>query len=236
MKKLTVVLMAVLAIVFTGCNKDKLITLSETSATLHHGQTYQIDAQCENPITYASADEYHAMVSDAGLVTANFIGNTTIELQSEQDSKTFSVTVEPQSNLYSEPNISFGESKNSVISKLGTPAVEMDEGIGYLDYATAAMMMLVLFDENNCVEYYALIINPPYTDELNDTFLPERYNFFGYQDGLDIYINSLNYATTTMVVCSEEYEDGMWIVMYMADERQSRPQDAINALVKALQK
>ncbi|MBQ5958416.1 MAG: Ig-like domain-containing protein [Bacteroidales bacterium] len=66
-----------------SCNKEKLITLTESSATLHHGETYQINAECENPILFSSENEYHAKVSSSGLVTANYIGNTTITLQSE---------------------------------------------------------------------------------------------------------------------------------------------------------
>ena len=67
MRKLLFVLMAMLTITFTGCKKEKLITLTTTSTTLYHGETYQISAECENPITYSSANEYHAKVSSSGL-------------------------------------------------------------------------------------------------------------------------------------------------------------------------
>ena len=73
MKKLSLVLMAVLAFTFVGCEgwldildpepepdpepdpiEETLITLEETSTTLNSGETYQINAECEFPITYSS--------------------------------------------------------------------------------------------------------------------------------------------------------------------------------------
>lgn len=230
MRKLSVVLMAVLAIAFMGCNKEKLITLQETSATLHHGETYELNAKCENPITYSSADEYHAQVSADGLVTANYIGNTTITLQSEEDTKTFSVTVDPVSNLYTEPNITFGESKASVIAKLGDPDLEEEGIIGYTYYAAHAPLLAVLFDEYGNVEYYGVYVDAAYGDELNNIFLEERYKYFTYDEGTYVYINSLNINTATMIVGSDQDDDGSWITIYMAYESKSSRQSAIDTL------
>lgn len=230
MKKLSVVMMAILAIAFMGCNKGKLITLSETSATLHHGETYQIDAKCENPITYTSADEYYASVSETGLITANFIGSTTIALQSEEDSKTFSVTVDPRSDLYTEPNILFGETKEAVIGKLGTPAVDQGDAIAYSNYAPNAPILVVMF-EDNCVEYYGVYVNPDYGDELNNVFLAERYYFIGTEDGINIFADGTTAETVTMIVGTELDEDGDWIAIYMAyEDLKANRHDALNAL------
>ncbi|MCR5659936.1 MAG: Ig-like domain-containing protein [Bacteroidales bacterium] len=228
--------MAFLAISVMGCKKEKLITLSETSTTLHHGETYQISAQCENPITYSSANEYYAKVSSSGVITAQYVGRTTIALKSEEDAKTFTVTVAPKSNLYPEPNIRFGETKNSIISKFGTPDSSTDTSVGYIDYSTNAPGLLVMFDENDCVNDYAVIVKTAYSSELG-TFLSERYYFIGYSDGLSAYMNALTTTSATMLVGSKLYNVSYWITLYMPNDGRRREIDDIDmmALLKTLE-
>ena len=236
MRKLSFVLMAVIAISFMGCKKEKLITLSITSTTLHHGETYQISAQCENPITYSSANEYYAKVSAEGLVTAQYVGNTTIKLHSEEDDRTFTVIVAPESNLYPEPNIRFGETKNSVISKLGTPDATTDSGIGYNDYSPNAPMLLVMLDDNDCVDDYAVIVETAHSSELS-TFLSERYKFIGYSDGLFGYMNGLTTESATMLIGSKLYNTSYWITLYMPNDSKSAVDNVrIEELLKMLEK
>ena len=232
MKKLSLVLVALLAFSFVGCQEwidfpdpepdpepdpdptvEAVITLAETSATLHSGETYQIQAECENPITYTSENEYHASVSEEGEVTANFVGSTTIMLESETDSVTFEVTVEPMSNLYPEPEIEIGATKEAIIEQFGQPAVE-DEGIlGYYNYSENAMMLMVMFDESEVVTDYALVLDPSFEDEL-DTFLGERYLFVQEEEGVKIYINALTIEETSLIVGSQTYEDQFLMAIY----------------------
>lgn len=236
MRRITFVLIAAIAILFIGCNKEKLITLSTTSTTLYHGETYQISAECENPITYSSADDYYAKVSSAGLVTAQYVGSTKITLQSEDDTKTFTVTVAPKSSLYPEPNIRFGETKSSIISKFGTPDSSTDTSIGYVDYSTNAPGLLVVFDENNCVEDYAVIVKTAYSSELG-TFLSERYYYVGYSDGLSVYMNALTTTSATMLVGSKLYNISYWITLYMPYDGNKKGIDdfGMHALLKLLE-
>lgn len=236
MRKLSFILMVILAVSFTGCKKEKLITLPMTSTTLHHGETYQIAAECENPITYTSANEYYAKVSSFGKITAQYVGRTTIRLASEDDNRVFTVTVAPESNLYPEPNIRFGETKNSVISKLGTPDSTTDSGIGYNDYSPNAPMLLVMLDDNDCVEDYAVIVKTAYSSELS-TFLSERYKFIGYSDGLFGYMNGLETESATMLIGSKLYNTSYWITLYMPNDSKSGVEEVrIEKLLKTLEK
>lgn len=216
MKKLPILLLAFMSIVFVSCNKEKLITLSNTTTTLHHGDTYQISAQCENPITYSSANEYHAKVSNTGLVTAQYVGRTTISLNSEDDNKSFTVIVSPTSNLYQEPNISFGDTRSTVISRLGTPDATMDNSIAYNDYSNAAQMLIVTF-KNDRVDYYGVVVKSAYSSELA-TFLGERYDFIGYSDDIFLYRNGLTENTTTMYVGMTLYNLNYWMLLYMSTD------------------
>lgn len=213
MRKLSFVLMVVLAISFMGCKKEKLITLSTTSTTLHHGETYQISAQCDNPISYTSANEYYAKVSSFGKITAQYVGKTTIRLASEEDNRVFTVTVAPEYNLYPEPDIRFGETKASIISKLGTPDATTGGGIGYNNYSNAAPILMVLLDNNDCVQGYSVFVKTNYTSTLSN-FLGERYVFLGYGDDTFMYQNGLTESTATKYIASRYYNTNYWWVVY----------------------
>lgn len=223
MKKLSLVLVAILAIVLMGCSKDKkvkLITLSTSSTTMHHGDTYQITAQCDDAISYTSNNEYHASVTNQGLITANYVGNTTIKLSSNEDTKTFNVTVAAESNLYPEPNISFGESKSSVISKLGTPDTSTETGIGYTSYSLNAPKLAILFDENNCVKSYGILVYSSFTSQLS-TFLTERYVYVGYANDIFMYMNGLTISSATIIVGLELYNTNYWMAVYVPNSSKS---------------
>lgn len=263
MKKLSLVLVALLAFSFVGCQEwldipdpepepepepepveEAMIMLEDTLATLHYGETYQINAECDNPITYSSENEYNATVSEEGLVTANFVGTTTITLASEFDTKTFEVIVEPVSNLYPEPEIEFGVSMDSIIEKFGEPDAEVEGAIAYSNYSENSNMLMVMFDDEDLVQYYAVVFDVEYSDEL-DTFLSERYLFAQEEDGIKMYINALDVNEATMIVGSQ-MEDGFLMAMYMAntgddgddedDEDGEEATGRIKALLNSLKK
>ncbi len=231
MKK-ALVLVAVMAIAFMGCKKDKSINLTEESTSLYHQETYQIPATCVNPITYSSENEYHATVSSEGLVTAQFVGSTTILLQSEGDSKSFTVNVMPKSNLYTEPNITFGETKDAVIARLGTPAVSQDDAIGYA-YASPVDLLMVMFDDYNRVSGYALVLPDNYSSELK-TFVEERYDYVMYSEGIYIYRNALTNSATTMIIGVGELDEDYCMVLYVPNDG-GKSMDSYKALLKALE-
>ena len=235
MRKLLIVLMAILTISVMGCKKEKLITLSTTSTTLHKGETYWISAKCDNPITYSSANEYYATVSAFGTITANYVGQTTIRLKSEDDNRSFSVTIAPRSNLYPKPNITFGETKDSVISKYGTPITTNSGNIRYDNYSTNAPFLVVLLDNNGCVSAYGVAVKSAYTSELAD-FLGERYEMIGYDGDVFYYRNGLSASTSTMAVVLQLQNVNYWLVAYMPyDSRGEIDKTDMDRLLKTLE-
>lgn len=234
MKKLSLALLALLAFSFVGCEgwldipddpepdpepepiEEALINLITTEATLHYGETFQIEAECENPITYTSEDEYYAMVSEDGLVTAGFVGSTSIMLETEGDSQVFEVTIEPTIDLYAEPEVEFGETRDDIVERFGTPDEEDEEAALYGSYADNAMLMVV-FDEEGLVSYYAVIISTDLENDLN-AFLGERYMFYGEEDGLKIYINALDVADCTLIVGTQYVDENYLMALYMPHE------------------
>lgn len=256
MKKLSLVLLAMLAFSFMGCqgwlNTDDptpepepepnpeveaVITLEETSVVLHSGDTCQIQAECEFPITYSSENEYYATVSEEGLVTANFVGATTINLEAEGDSKTFEVTIEPVSNLYPEPEIEIGMSKDSIIGIFGEPVVEEDGILGFTDYSENVTMLMVMIDEEDLVTDYAVILETSFEEEL-DTFLGERYLFVQEQEGMKIYINALSLEETSMLIGSQNVEGEFLMAIYTSysEEEAKAKAESFKAILKALGK
>ena len=238
MRKLSFVLMAVIAISLMGCKKEITITPSSElplTVTLHHGETYTIPATCNGSITYSSENSYVAEVNSSGVVTANYVGSTTIKLGSKDDNKEITVVVEPKSKLYPDPNISIGESKQSIFDRFGEPGVDLGIGIGYGEYSTKAPQLIVLFDDNKCVESYYVMVKEGYSREI-EPFLSERYkSILG-----SMYINALELNKATMVVLPSLYENdsSYWQVQYTTNPSNSKndmDKADIDALLKALE-
>ncbi|MGN0032602.1 MAG: Ig-like domain-containing protein [Candidatus Limimorpha sp.] len=206
-------------VLMSSCKKDSasdknLITLSQNSVTLYHNDTYQIDASCKDNIAYSSHNEYVASVSNSGFVTAQYVGETNVSLKSNEDSKTFKVTVAPKSTLYPEPNIEIGESMASVLQKY--PNAEIDDDCLFIDeYSPAAPELYIYFDDNRCVEDYDIWVESKHASELS-TFIRERYKFLGVEEGIYVFINGLNENTATMGVYYEysSYYD-QYVVVYL---------------------
>ena len=133
---------AVLSLLLVSCSKDdevdNLITLASSEKTLYFGDEYQIEATSNTPILYSSENEYHTSISESGLVTARFVGETNIVLSNGNDTQKVLITVKPKINLYPEPNLEFGISKSALIAKYGTPDSETETNIFYLDYSNAS--------------------------------------------------------------------------------------------------
>ncbi len=202
---------------FVGCDKEKdpdVILLKVTEKSLYHESEYQIEATSNSNITYLSENEYHAKVSESGLVTARFVGETNILLSNSEDSKKIKIIVNPLSNLYPEPNVNFGDTKSSIIAKLGTPDNETSTGIGYSGYSNSAPILMFLFDDSNKMTSYSLMVKSSYSSILAD-FLSERYLVVSERDGLFMFINSLKPTTATKVIGLSLYNTSYWQVMYI---------------------
>jgi hypothetical protein len=206
----------VLPLVFAGCSKDNdsdEISLKVSEKTLYHKEEYQIEAISKAAINYKAGNEYHAEVSETGLVTAKFVGETNVLLSNGEDTKNFKVIVKPKSNLYPEPNVKFGDSKSSIITKFGKPDSETSSGIAYSDYSNAAPILMFMFDSSNKLTYYNVMVKTVYSSTLAD-FLFERYLGISENNGLFLFANGLNNSTTTMIIGASVFSTSYWNVTY----------------------
>jgi hypothetical protein len=217
MKKIDFLLAVALPLLFAGCSKEDdpdVISLKVSEKTLYHEDEYQIEATSKAAITYTVENEYHAEVSETGLITARFVGETNVLLSNGEDTKNFKVIVKPKSNLYPEPDVKFGDSKSSIVAKFGTPYSETSSVIGYIDYSNTAPIIMFLFDTSNKLESYAVMVKTMYSSTLAD-FLLERYLAVSERDGLFLFINDLNITSATMAIVLDLYDTSYWQVMYM---------------------
>jgi len=222
MKKGLVLLTVVLPLMFAGCSKDDdpdLISLKVSEKTLYYGDEYQIEATSKAAIAYTVENEYHAKVSETGLVTARFVGETNVILSNGEDTKNFKVIVKPKNNLYPEPDVKFGDSKSSIVAKFGTPDDETSDEtsslIAYSDYSNAAPGLIFVFDSSNKLSGYCVVVKSMYSSTLG-VFLGERYllvdtesyDTFGF-------VNGLNMSTATMAIILQLYNISYWTVTYV---------------------
>ncbi len=220
--------MAIAALVFAGCEKgedakNNVIQLTSSDQTMYYDDEFQIDATSDTPITYTSENEYHAEVSASGFVTAGRVGETNIVLTNGEDTKKIKITVRPKSNLYPEPDLTFGMSRSAVIAKLGTPDSETDGAIGYGDWSYAADVFMCLFDGADKLTSYAVMVKTSYSSQLGD-FLSERYILGGVDadEYLLAYVNGLDLNSTTMLIGAQVYNISYWMVIYLPYSATSR--------------
>lgn len=219
MKKILFALVLAFPFVFTGCSSDEndnAIILKSSEVTLIHTEKHQIDATSDSKIMYRSEDEYHAKVSESGLITAGKVGETNILLTSSGDTKKVKVIVKPESTMYPEPNLEFGISKDDLIKKIGTPNKETSNGIGYNNFSTKAPDLVYLFDTNNKLKSVGVIIKTAYTSELS-TYLGERYVYGTSieEDYTLLFVNALKLEDVTMMIGASLYNTSYWMAIYM---------------------
>lgn len=211
--------MVLSAVMLYSCKEDVITVKNGELVQLNHGDTHQIEAESISFIRYESSDEYCAQVSQYGLVQANYVGSANILLNNEIEEKIVKVEVKAVSSLYEEPGIAFGDTKLSVIDKLGTPSEDNGNTFIYKDYSSSVSYLLVLF-ENDRVLSYAVMLDYSYSSELA-TFIGERYRSLGVIDKYFCYINSLQVADATMMVGLGTYsynQEVYDVAVYMSGE------------------
>lgn len=203
-------------VIFNSCNKDDkdLISLNISEKILNFGDEYQIEATSNSVITYTVESEYSAKVSETGLVTARFIGETNISLENAEDKKIFKIIVEPKYNLYPEPDVEFGDTKSSIIAQFGSDYIEVESAIGYTDYSIAAPMIMFSFDNDNTLSGYSVLVSSVYFSTLVN-FLTERYLIISADDDLSVFINGLSTTTATTSIGVTLYDISYWMVLYI---------------------
>ena len=209
MKKLLFVMALVAA--FSACSNGK-IKIDTDTLVLHHGEQARIVAESKLPIAYESEDRFNATVDDAGVVTARCVGETRIRVSTDEDVRFVSVDVRPLNNLFTVPDIAFGESRESVVSKYGQPDQVTSGGVlVYNDYCMIGFKLMVTLSDG-AVSSYAVAVPSAFSSQLSD-FLAERYVSVGAEDGVVYMVDGVSPESASLFILVT-YSSGYYVVLY----------------------
>ncbi|MBS4056557.1 MAG: Ig-like domain-containing protein [Bacteroidales bacterium] len=209
-----------LLVILTSCKKkdtpEPPLSVDINSISLFTTETHQIVATGPKKIEYSSSDDYFATVSNTGYVNARKVGYNVILVTSKNETITVTCTIKGRVNLYHEPSISWGDSRGSLISKLGTPDYQSQTAIGYFGTTPGLMATLYLFDGNDRLDASSVAITMPYTADL-ESFLSERY--VPYDQGVEFdsfYLNAFEISKASLSVGTVLSDDSAyWMVIYL---------------------
>lgn len=217
MKKLFYLLMvAVTTVVFIGCSKDDAsIVLKQSEVSLYYGDNFQIEATPNTGLTYKSENEYHAVVSETGLVTALFVGETNIIVSDGNDSERLKVTVRPQSTLYPDPYLNWGASRSEVIAYSGTPDVNNEDGLTYKGYGSAEAL-IYMFDESDNLTSAGVVVKSSLSSEMS-SYLAERYLPIDISSETYTisFVNGLSPESITTAIGARLVDPSYWMIAYI---------------------
>lgn len=191
MKK--VLLLAFIAAMSVTSCTDKEATLSKTHYTLYHSTKERIQGTDVENIGWSSNNEFVATIAD-GIIEGQYVGNTRVE--STEGGLVFSVDVRPRHHLYDEPDMDWGASKSTIISRHGQPYSSSSESLTYKSNNPQAPYYVYMF--NNTGLYgigVAVLVSA--ASELAD-FLLERYV---------VYSVNMNTYTASFAHCYGKVKD-----------------------------
>ena len=209
---------ALIGLFIAGCSSKEdpdVISLKTRGKILNYKDEYQIEAKSKSEITYKSDNEYHASVSESGLVTAGFVGNGNISLTNKSgDIQNVTIFVEPKYTTFPTPFLEFGTSMADIIAKFGAPDVQNSVAIGYEGYSSKAPRISYSFDSDGKLDLVAVWVKTAYSSELG-SYMSERYMFAMEEDGAFLFVNGLSAGTSTMAVALTLYDINYWFAIYM---------------------
>lgn len=147
------------------------VLLSKTSYTMYSDATADIEGIGLDNAIWSSNNEYVA-TANGNTLSSDKIGSTNLYCNGQK----ISVTVKPRYTLYTEPDMSWGSSKSSIISKYGTPFADDGQTIMYETTNTFVPYIAYMFNETGlfaCGAVVQLTAGSTLVD-----FLGERYVFY----------------------------------------------------------
>ncbi|MBS2209806.1 hypothetical protein KEM09_00215 [Carboxylicivirga mesophila] len=200
----------VIFMLFAGCSKDDEATPKLTVITkevlVQSGETQTIVVESDFPVSFFSANGFHATINKEGIVKGYKVGKTEIIVECEGEAIKVPVETIGNHNLFKEPILDWTLKRTNIISAYGTPDVDKVEAIGYQYSGTKGLFYY--FDELTKVEGVLVLISKLAVDSLID-YLDERYVYIGNSDGGGIIlINAYEpeeASTAIRVVEDEEY-------------------------------
>ena len=164
------------------------------------------------PSNWVSSNTFSAKVDNNGVITA--IRKGTANIYSTSKDLSCYISVSPSYTLYNDPILQWGISKNSVISKKGTPDSETSTVLTYNTSSTTTPIEMYLF-ENNSLKASAILVKTSYSDELvehlSQRFKPAAVDVENYSL---YFIDAETLSDSETIVLAQLYNTSYWLVMY----------------------
>lgn len=209
MKKIISLMLFITSIVcFTACSNEEELPNIPTSRYMKVGESFNLGYASN----WVSSNTFAATVDNEGVVSAVRKGEANI-YSTDKDLSCY-ISVSPSYTLYNDPISQWGISKNSVISKKGTPNSETSTLLTYNTSSTITPIEMYLF-ENNSLKASAIVVKTSYTDELvehlSQRFKPAAVDVENYSL---YFIDGETLSTTETYVLAQLYNTSYWLVMY----------------------
>ena len=153
--------------------------LTKTSYSLKSDSSTSIEGNIPSSAVWDSQNEFVATAAGCNL-SSHFVGSTYLQWNGNN----IKVDVKPRYNLYDEPDMSWGSSLNTIISRYGTPDNESGNMILYETGNKAVPYELYQFSNNSLVAC-GVVVHLEYGSSLVD-FIGERCLFYS--------VDSYNYT------------------------------------------
>lgn len=206
----------ILTITLTSCIKKEFsLQLTDFSAELYTGETFQITTKNGTNLHFQSKDRSIAQVDEnTGLVTAITVGDTFINIDSDQGTKSFRVYVLPRYNLFEEPCHDFDKTKSNIISKYGEPFTQQNKSLTYSHKNNEIHPFDIYeFDDNDKLAFSSAIIGIPYAIQA-EKFLSERYIPLGYMNSILFWQDKLDNPTTVVAMQQNPSYPNYYMIIY----------------------
>ena len=185
---------------FTSCENSKM-TISPSHIMLHFEDEVGLTIiDNRSNVNWATDDEFVASVNNNGIVTAEHVGITTITAKNGKEEAYCSVSVTPEYHTYNEPIMDWGCSKQTIISRKGTPDSNQSNAIAYLQNESKGILEMYMF-ENGKLTSSGIILKLSYTNTDVASFLLERYQPITItDDGTYGFINAMTLEKANLMV------------------------------------
>lgn len=131
-------LFAIMSMFVSSCSKDKddegmdnnTLKVEQTEFHLYVGESATIVSNAINPI-FSIENKYYAAVSEDGVISAKFVGETEITISAENGQENIRIYIEPQYTYFNEPLMEWGATEEVIIDKYGQPDYRKNNWLGY---------------------------------------------------------------------------------------------------------
>jgi len=217
-KLLVIVLMSSLCF---ACSKDDSLELGikTLEVSLYPEDVVSIDAVSDFDISYLSSNPYLVDVSEAGMLTANKVGKTLVQVASHDRLIDVSVDVMGRYNVYPDPIVDWSMSQSELIAIAGEPDKSYTSSIEYANYSDQASAIAYLFTPGDSLMCAMVIVLETASDDLT-AYMDERFVFDSEDDNLLVYCDAHEQEDVTMLIGIFNGGGGSPMVLYMEYEQE----------------